>query len=225
MRVTFRHHLRSSRRFVFENIMDLEHVCVVHWRWFQNLRVRVRRPDYVEYRLTGLFYGLKQEVLARGGPLGPDHYWYEFNTVIVRMRVDGTLKGEDGNLTQTEVITFHFSPLIGPIMWLLKPLFINQKRDILSAMWHCSNESTYLIRRDFRDTNRERRAYLCMAAMDSSVGFLLTSCCDVPRHRLKLPRDTPVSRSTLVSKAAYAASSLICATRNQSSGLFPELTW
>ena len=72
-------------------------------------------------------------MLARGGPLGPDHYWYEFNTVIVRMRVDGTLEGEDGNLTQTEVITFHFSPLIGPIMWLLKPLFINQKRDILSA--------------------------------------------------------------------------------------------
>jgi len=64
MRLTFRHFVRSSRRFVFENIMDLEHVCVVHRRWFQNLRVRVQRPDYVEYRLTGWFYGLRQEVMS-----------------------------------------------------------------------------------------------------------------------------------------------------------------
>ena|SRR5207302_6640926 len=70
MKLTFCHVLRSSRRFVFENIMDLEHVCIVHRRWFQNWRVRVQRPDYVEYRLTGLFYGLRQEVLARGGPVG-----------------------------------------------------------------------------------------------------------------------------------------------------------
>lgn len=66
MRLTFRHFLRSSRRFVLENIMDLEHVCVVHRRWFENLRVRVQRPNYVEYRLRGLFYGMRQEVLARG---------------------------------------------------------------------------------------------------------------------------------------------------------------
>jgi Saccharopine dehydrogenase NADP binding domain len=133
MRLTFRHFVRSSRRFVFENIMDLEHVCVVHRRWFQNLRVRVQRPDYVEYRLTGLFYGLKQEVLARGGPVGPDRYWYEFTTLVARMRVDGTLEGEDGNLTQTEVITFEFAAILTPIMWLLRPLFVHQKRDIIAA--------------------------------------------------------------------------------------------
>lgn len=133
MRLTFRHFLRSSRRFVFENIMDLEHVCVVHRRWFQNLRVRVQRPDYVEYRLTGLFYGLRQEVLARGGPVGPDRYWYEFVTAIVRMRVEGTLEGEDGTLTQTEVITFEFAAVLAPIMRLLRPLFVRQKRDILAA--------------------------------------------------------------------------------------------
>jgi len=133
MRLTFRHFLRSSRRFVFENIMDLEHVCVVHRRWFQNLRVRVQRPDYVEYRLRGLFYGLRQEVLARGGPVGADRYWYEFITTIARMRVEGGLEGEDGNLTQTEVITFEFAAVLAPIFWALRPLFIHQKRDILAA--------------------------------------------------------------------------------------------
>ena len=70
--------------------MDLEHVCVVHRRWFENLRVRVQRPHYVEYRLRGLFYGLRQEVLARGGPVGADRYWYEFITAIARMRVEGS---------------------------------------------------------------------------------------------------------------------------------------
>ncbi len=133
MRLTFRHCLRSSRRFVFENIMDLEHVCVLHRRWFRNLRVRVQRPDYVEYSLTGLFYGLRQEVLARGGPVNADHYWYEFITAIARMRVEGRLDGEDGNLTQTEVITFHFTALLAPIFWLLRPLFARQKRDIQVA--------------------------------------------------------------------------------------------
>jgi saccharopine dehydrogenase-like NADP-dependent oxidoreductase len=133
MRLTFRHFLRSSRRFVLENIMDLEHVCVVHRRWFQNLRVRVQRPDYVEYRLLGLFYGFRQEVLARGGPVGADHYWYEFITAIARMRVEGSLEGEDGNLTQTEVITFEFAAVLAPILWVLRPLFIHQKRDILAA--------------------------------------------------------------------------------------------
>jgi Saccharopine dehydrogenase NADP binding domain len=133
MRLTFRHSLRSSRRFVFENIMDLEHVCVVHRRWFRNLRVRVQRPDYVEYSLTGLFYGLRQEVLVRGGPVDADHYWYEFVTAIARMRVEGGLDGEDGNLTQTEVIAFRFTALLAPIFWLLRPLFARQKQDILLA--------------------------------------------------------------------------------------------
>jgi hypothetical protein len=66
MKSVFRHRLKSARRFVFENIMDLEHVCALHRRWFRNLRVRVRRDDYVEYRLTSLFYGLRQDVVAAG---------------------------------------------------------------------------------------------------------------------------------------------------------------
>jgi hypothetical protein len=142
MRLTFRHSLRSSRRFVFENIMDLEHVCVVHRKWFKNLRVRIERPDYVEYRLTGLFYGLKQEVLARGGPVDQDQYWYEFVTAVARMRVEGRLEGEDGNLMQTEVITFRFAAVLAPVFWLLRPLFIGQKRDILAA-------DTALLEREF----------------------------------------------------------------------------
>src|SRR5436190_1184519 len=133
MRLTFRHLLRSSRRFVFENIMDLEHVCALHRRWFRNLRVRVQQPDYVEYRLTGLFYGFRQEVLARGGPVNSNHYWYEFITAIARMRVEGALEGEDGNLTQTEVITFNFVAPLAPVFWSLRPLFVRQKRDILAA--------------------------------------------------------------------------------------------
>src|SRR5207244_9789265 len=111
-KLTFCLFLRTSRRCVLENIMALEHVCIVHRRWFQNLRVRVQRPDYVEYRLTGLFYGLRQQVLARGGPVGPDHYWYEFITAVARMRVDGTLDGVGGNLTETRVITFDFAALL-----------------------------------------------------------------------------------------------------------------
>jgi hypothetical protein len=142
MQLTFRHSLRRRRRFVFENIMDLEHVCVVHRKWFQNLRVRIERPDYVEYRLTGLFYGLKQEVLARGGPIDQDQYWYEFVTAVARMRVEGRLEGEDGNLMQTEVITFRFAGLLAPVFWSLRPLFVRQKQDILAA-------DTALLEREF----------------------------------------------------------------------------
>jgi hypothetical protein len=109
MQLTFRHSLRSSRRFVFE------HVCVVRRKWLQNLRVRIERPDYVEYRLTGLFYELKQEVLARGGPLDRDQGWYEFVTAVARMGVEGRLEGKDGNLMQTEVITFRCARLLAHI--------------------------------------------------------------------------------------------------------------
>src|SRR5882762_7314666 len=49
------------------------------------------------------------------------------------MRVEGRLDGEDGNLTQTEVITFHFTVVLVPIFWSLRPLFVHQKRDILAA--------------------------------------------------------------------------------------------
>jgi len=137
---------------VFENIMDLEHVCVVHRRWFRNLRAHVQRPDYVEYSLTGLFYGLRQEVLARGGPVDADHYWYEFVTAIARMRVEGHVDGQDGNLTQTEVITFRFPALLAPIFWLLRPLFVRQKQDILMADTALLEREYTLEREGFRRT-------------------------------------------------------------------------
>lgn len=127
----FKHSLKTSRRFVFENIMDLDHVCTLHKKWFRDLRVIVQRPDYVEYRLTSLFYGLRQEIVARGGPVDADCYWYEFLSPLAKMRVDGLLEGQDGNLTQTETITFHFSWLLTPIFWALRPLFKRQKEDIL----------------------------------------------------------------------------------------------
>jgi hypothetical protein len=133
MRMEFRHQLRSSRRLVFENIMDLEHVPVVHKRWFGEVRIRQQRPDYVEYRLASYFFGLKQEILARGGPIDDDHYWYEFVSPVATARVDGTLEGADGNLTQTETITFRFPLILTPVFWLLKPLLLRQKQDILKC--------------------------------------------------------------------------------------------
>jgi hypothetical protein len=130
-RETYRHRVRTSRRFVFENILDLEHVCALHRRWFRNLRVRVRRPDYVEYCLTSVFYGLRQEIVARGAPLDADHYWYEFNGPLASIRVDGSLEGNDGNLQHKEVITFRFRWFLAPLFRLLRPLFRRQKDDIL----------------------------------------------------------------------------------------------
>jgi len=95
-KVIFRHKVKTSRRFVFENIMDLDHVCTLHKRWFRNLRIVVQRPEYVEYRLTSLFYGLKQETTARGGPIDENRYWYEFITPLAKARVDGLMEGKDG---------------------------------------------------------------------------------------------------------------------------------
>jgi hypothetical protein len=127
----FRHKVKTSRRFVFENIMDLDHVCSLHKRWFRNLRIVAQKPDYVEYRLTSLFYGLKQETTARGGPVDENRYWYEFITPFAKMRVDGRMEGLDGDLTQTENITFNFHWSLAPVFWLLRPLFNRQKEDIL----------------------------------------------------------------------------------------------
>jgi hypothetical protein len=90
--------------------MDLDHVCSLHKRWFRNLRIVSQKPDYVEYHLTSLFYGLKQETTARGGPVDENRYWYEFITPFAKMRVDGLMEGRDGDLTQTENITFNFGP-------------------------------------------------------------------------------------------------------------------
>ncbi len=104
MTFVFRHQVKTSRRFVFHNIMDLDHVCALHKRWFRNLRILVQKPDYVEYRVTSLFYGLKQETLVRGGPVDEDRYWYEFLAALAHIRVDGLLQGADGALTQTESI-------------------------------------------------------------------------------------------------------------------------
>jgi hypothetical protein len=129
--LVFRHKIRTSRRFVFENIMDLDHVCALHKRWFQNLRVVIQKPDYVEYRLTSLFYGLKQETSARGGPVDENRYWYEFITALAVARVEGLLEGPDGDLLQTEQITFTFKWFLAPLFLLLRPLFRRQKEDIL----------------------------------------------------------------------------------------------
>ena len=128
---TFRHHVKTSRRFVFENIMDLDHVCTLHKRWFRNLRIIAQQPDYVEYRLTSLFYGLKQEIRVRGAPIDENRYWYEFIAPLAKMRVDGLMEGLDGDLTQTETITFRFLWFLAPLFWLLRPLFKKQKEDIL----------------------------------------------------------------------------------------------
>jgi Saccharopine dehydrogenase NADP binding domain len=111
--------------------MDLDHVCSLHKRWFRNLRIVAQRPDYVEYHLTSLFYGLKQETTARGGPVDENRYWYEFITPFAKMRVDGLMEGRDGDLTQTENITFNFHWFLAPMFWLLRPLFKKQKEDIL----------------------------------------------------------------------------------------------
>ena len=129
--LTFRHKVKTSRRFVFENIMDLDHVCTLHKRWFRNLRIIAQRPDYVEYRLTSLFYGLRQEIKARGGPIDENRYWYEFLSPVANMRVDGLMEGPDGHLTQVEQITFRFHWLLAPLFWLLRPLFNKKKEDIL----------------------------------------------------------------------------------------------
>jgi len=111
--------------------MDLDHVCTLHKRWFRNLRIVAQRPDYVEYRLTSLFYGLKQETTARGGPIDENRYWYEFITSLATARVDGLMEGQDGDLTQTETITFKFRWFLGPLFWVLRPLFKKQKKDIM----------------------------------------------------------------------------------------------
>ncbi len=111
--------------------MDLDHVCTLHKRWFRNLRIVARKPDYVEYHLTSLFYGLKQETTARGGPIDENRYWYEFVTPLAKMRVDGLMEGQDGDLTQTETITFIFHWFLAPLFWVLRPLFKKQKEDIL----------------------------------------------------------------------------------------------
>ncbi len=111
--------------------MDLDHVCTLHKRWFRNLRIVAQKPDYVEYHLTSLFYGLKQETTARGGPVDEKRYWYEFITPFARMRVDGLMEGREGDLTQTEKITFNFHWYLAPVFWLFRPLFKRQKEDIL----------------------------------------------------------------------------------------------
>jgi len=130
---TFHRRLRTSRHFVVENIMDLDHVCVVHRKWFSNLRTLVLKANYVEYRLTSHFYGFSQEMVARGGPIDANRYWYEFLGPFAKIKVAGIMEGPDGDLTLTETITYTFPWLIAPFFWLLSPLFEKQKRDILLA--------------------------------------------------------------------------------------------
>jgi hypothetical protein len=147
--------LKTSRAFVLENIMDLDHVCSLHKKWFRNLRIRFRRPDYVEYRLTSLFYGLKQEILVRGAPIDQDHYWYEFIGTLARIRVDGSMTGPDGNLTLSETISYVFAWPLAPVFWLLRPLFQRQKHDILLADSKLLERVYELDKKCFRRTEDE----------------------------------------------------------------------
>ena len=130
--------------------MDLDHVCVLHRRWFGNLRVRTWRPDYVDYRLSSNFYGLKQDVQVHGGPINRDRYWYEFNGPLAHIHVDGHMQGPDGNLLLTEAITFNFAWPLAPLFWLLKPLFKAQKIDILRDDSSLLERSYQLERDGFR---------------------------------------------------------------------------
>src|SRR5689334_6467653 len=111
--------------------MDLDHVCVLHKKWFRHLRIIRQSPHYVEYRLQSLFFGLRQDTLVRGAPIDENRYWYEFTTSIARVRVEGTMLGPDGNLTLTEAITYNFHWLLTPLFLLVSPLFEKQKQDIL----------------------------------------------------------------------------------------------
>jgi hypothetical protein len=130
---TFARHLKTSRKFVFENIMDLDHVCHLHEKWFSNLRIIVWSPDYVEYHLTSHFHGFKQEILVKGAPIDCNSYWYEFIAPLAHIRVDGSMDGHDGELVLAEDITYTFAWPFAPLFWLLKPLFKQQKEDILVA--------------------------------------------------------------------------------------------
>lgn len=113
--------------------MDLDHVCTLHQRWFSNLRTIARKPDYVEYRLQSWFYGLRQDILVRGAPIDENRYWYEFLGSLAKIRVEGFMEGNDGDLTLTENIIFRFHWIMAPFFWLLRPLFHKQKEDILLA--------------------------------------------------------------------------------------------
>ena len=128
---TFHRNLRTSRHFVFENIFDLDHVCLLHKKWFRHLRIIKQSPNQVEYRLQSLFYGLNQDTLVRGAAVDQNRYWYEFLTPIAQIRVEGSMAGPDGNLTLTEIITYNFHWLLSPLFWLLNPVFQKQKEDIL----------------------------------------------------------------------------------------------
>jgi saccharopine dehydrogenase-like NADP-dependent oxidoreductase len=128
---TFHRNLKTSRRFVVENIFDLDHVCLLHKKWFRHLRIIKQSPNCVEYRLQSLFYGLKQDTLVRGAAIDHNRYWYEFLTSIAKIRVEGSMAGPDGNLTLTEIITYNFHWLLWPLFWLLNPVFQKQKEDIL----------------------------------------------------------------------------------------------
>ena len=127
----FKRQVKTSRQFVFENILDLEHVCVLHKRWFSHLRIITQEADYVEYRLLSSFYGIKLDTLVKGKVIDENHYWYEFNTKLSKIRVEGALAGADGNLILEETISFNYHWILFPVFLFLSPLFQIQKEDIL----------------------------------------------------------------------------------------------
>ncbi|MGV7220007.1 MAG: saccharopine dehydrogenase family protein [Nitrospinales bacterium] len=136
--------------------MDLNHVCHLHRKWFSNLRIITQDPKYVEYRLTSSFYGFSQEILAKGGPIDENSYWYEFNGWLADIRVDGHLEGLDGNLRQSEKITFKYHWTLGLIFRFLKPIFLKQKRDILSADSNALERMYELDQKGFQRMEPER---------------------------------------------------------------------
>lgn len=127
----FSRRLKTARWFVFENIMDLDHVCALHRKWFHNLRIHVWNPEYVEYRLASSFYGFKQDLHVRGAPIDAHRYWYEFNGRFARIRVEGLMEGPEGDLTLTETISYNFHWIWAPLFLILSPLLQRQKGDIL----------------------------------------------------------------------------------------------
>ena len=140
--LTFSRRVLTARRFVFENIMDLDHVCVVHRRWFSDLRIREWRADHVDYQLVSRFFGLRQDVRVTGAPIDEHRYWYQFESALACIRVDGRMDGPEGELTLTETITWRFPAVLAPVFALLKPLFLRQKQDIL-------RDDTALLEREY----------------------------------------------------------------------------
>ena len=172
--LTFTRRVLTARRYVIENIMDLDHVCIVHRRWFSDLRIREWRAERVDYQLTSHFFGLKQDVHVTGAPIDADRYWYRFDSPLASIRVDGRMDGPDGELVLTEAITWSFPAALAPAFFALRPLFHRQKQDIL-------RDDTALLEREYaleqqgyrRPTPDARRARIAVFGGSGFFGRLV----------------------------------------------------